>query len=715
MKPFQSLNLATRFNLLNAALVLLTALSVGFIVTYKLLSAQFDARHEYNQALVSLLAESSEYAVYTRQYALLEKQLDRLADLSGLAYVAILDADGNILARINPRPLDGSRNSLIFWRWWQRSGGQGFSDIVQAINSRDLQHEDALFLDSAASAKTLGQVRLAMNPAYFEIILRNTFLLSLAVVLLILVVSLAIFMLMTAHITRPLKQLSEAAHQVIEGQLAAQTLDSGGPELQELGKAFNLMINWLSDYHGEVQSYQAMLERQAYYDDLTGLANRVLLKDHLQQAISSAQRRKTTSALLFLDLDRFKYVNDTLGHSFGDRLLQQISERLRLQLRAGDTVARMGGDEFIVILNDLHADVELARRDTSRIARQIGQVLSQPFSIHEHNISTSFSIGIAFYPHDGESGEELTRNADCAMYEAKTRGRNTYHFYDPSLQQRGMRRLYLENGLKQALELDQLSLYFQPKYDSRGAKLIGAEALLRWRFQDVWVSPVEFIPLAEETGLILPIGEWVLETALRTLAEWRAAGIVDAHFHMAVNVAPSQFWHPRFAQHTLDILRHFLPDAAGALELELTESCLLRPTEESLRCFDRLRRAGVRFAVDDFGTGYSSLSYLKQFPLDVLKIDQSFVRDCIDDPSDATIIRAIIAMARGLGLEVIAEGVETTEHAVFLRDAGCYLLQGYLLAKPMSAEMFAGFCRDFARHPICGTSVLNGTGLTVST
>lgn len=699
MKLFNSLNLAKRFNLLNAALVLLTALSVGFIVTYKLLLVQFDARQEYNLALVSLLAESSEYAIYTRQSAGLEKQLARLVDLPGLAYVAILDEEGKTLARISPNPVGGSQNSLKFWRWWQRSGGQGFSDIVLPIYSSNLQHEEALFLDADTQVKMLGQVRLAMNPAYFEVILRNTFLLSLAVVAVILGASLAIFIIMTNRITQPLKQLSEAAHRVIDGQLELLVLDRGGPELQELGKAFNLMIHWLSDYRSEVQSYQAMLERQAYYDDLTGLANRVLLKDHLQKAITEAQRRKSTAALLFLDLDRFKYVNDTLGHSFGDQLLQGVSERLRQQLRACDTVARMGGDEFIIILNDLHADIEQARQDTGRIAQQIGQALSQPFAIHEHSISTSFSIGIAFYPHDGDAGEVLTRNADCAMYEAKTKGRNTYHFYDPSLQQRGMRRLNLENGLKRALELNELSLNFQPKYDTRSGLLVGAEALLRWQFEGRWVSPAEFIPLAEETGLIVPIGEWVLKAALTSLVAWRKTGVVDAHFHVGVNVAPSQFWHPHFAQRTLDILQRLLPDAPGTLELELTESCLLRPTEESLRSFFSLRAAGIRFAVDDFGTGYSSLSYLKQFPLDVLKIDQSFVRDCIDDPSDATIIRAIIAMAGGLGLDVIAEGVETTEQAAFLKEAGCYLLQGYLLARPMSAEKFATFCLSFDQQP----------------
>jgi diguanylate cyclase (GGDEF)-like protein len=701
MTMFKSLTLAKRFNLLNAAVVLLTALSVGFIVTHKLMSLQFKARNELNMALVSLLAESSEYAVYTHQTELLQNQLDRLADLSGLAYLAILDDQNKVLAQITPAaarpPHEAQPEWLDLWTWWRRSGGQDFSDIEQPITSSDLQNEDMLFLSANSDVQVIGKVHLAVDPQYFEEELINTFLISLVVVLAILVISLLIFITLTARITQPLKQLSEAAHEVIEGQLQPLHLLSGGPELHELGKAFNQMVDWLGDYRDEVRSYQTILERQAYYDDLTGLANRNRLKEHLQVALSQAHRRQRSAAILFLDLDRFKYINDTLGHSFGDRLLQDVSLRLRHQLRACDTVARMGGDEFIVILNDLNSEYPQAKKTAGIIAHQIGQALSQPFTINDHDVSTSFSIGIAFYPHDGDSGEILTRNADCAMYEAKNQGRNRHHFYDPSLQQRGLRRLNLENGLKRAIANNELILFYQPKYDSKHRRLVGAEALLRWRSEDQWFSPTEFIPIAEETGLILPIGEWVIETALKNLAEWRALGIIDHDFHIGVNVAPSQFWHPRFSDRTLEVIGRHLPNVAGALELELTESCLLRPTEESLHAFHRLKSAGLRFAVDDFGTGYSSLSYLKQFPLDVLKIDQSFVRGCIEDASDATIIRAIIAMARGLDLDVIAEGVETLQHADFLQESGCHLLQGYLLARPMPNPQFIEFVRNF--HP----------------
>lgn len=705
-RVLNALPMATRFNLLNTALVLVTALSVGFIVSYVQLARQFESRHEQSLVLASLLAETSEYAVYTRQGGVLDRQLARMRDVPGLAYVEILDEHAQQLARMKvldvPRtaPPFQTQGPLTLWQWWSETGRQGLVEIVQPITSSGFQEEGALFLDVSVEPKIIGQVRLAMSLTYFEEIVRHSLWLGVAVALAILIIGLGVSLAMTARITLPLKKLALAAHGVIQGRVEPVNLKSGGPEMRELGQAFNLMTTWLGDYRLKVESYQARLEHQAYYDELTGLANRTLLKDHLRLTLTQTARRQCSAALLFLDLDRFKYVNDTLGHSFGDQLLQEVAQRLHHQIRACDTVARMGGDEFVMILNDLSSDRDQAEHDAGQVAEQIGRVLSRPFEIRGHEISTSFSIGIALCPHDADDSEALIRNADCAMYEAKTRGRNTHRFYNPSLQQRGARLLTLETGLKRALEQNELVLHFQPKYDCRSGRLVGAEALLRWHFKDMWISPIEFIPLAEETGLILPIGEWVLETALQCLNEWRQTGVVDADFHVSINVAPPQFWHPDFARRTLETVARLLPNAPGALELELTESCLLRPNEDIQRTFATLSQAGVRFAIDDFGTGYSSLSYLKQFPLDVLKIDQSFVRDCIDDPSDATIIRAIIAMARGLGLEVIAEGVETQEQAAFLKDAGCHLLQGYLLAKPMPAADFAEFCNNFQHHSI---------------
>lgn len=709
MKIRYALSIATRFNLLTAALVLVTALCVGIIATYVQLERQFETRQQHSHVLAMMLAETSEYAVFTGQKKMLEHQLERLRNVKDLAYVIVVDESGHTLAQMyvdqnSPAStkIQSRSQPLNFWQWLNLPLRQNTLEIVKPITSVGFQDEDALFLQTATTNSIIGEVRLAISMNDFIAVVHHAVKLGLLVVMAILVIGIGISLILTARITSPLKRLGAAAHDLIEGRIQPVALVSGGPEIRELGDAFNLMISWLGDYRSEVESYQAMLERQAFYDELTGLANRTLLKEHLLLALNQVQRRHTSVALLFLDLDRFKYVNDTLGHSFGDHLLKEVSQRLRHQVRDADTVARMGGDEFVIILNDLAADKDQASIEAGRVAEQIGQTLTdQPFFLQGHEISTSFSIGIALYPHDGKDSELLIRNADCAMYDAKTRGRNTFRFYEPALQQRGARRLTLENALKRALELNELRLFFQPKYDSANQRLIGAEALLRWQFDGEWISPNEFIPLAEETGQIFPIGKWVLKQAIETLNHWWTQQIVDDQFQMSVNVSPAQFWHPDFVVSTQEIVRQLLPNARGALELELTESCLLRPSEEIQKIFNALRRSGLRFAVDDFGTGYSSLCYLKQFPLDMLKIDQSFVRDCIEDPSDATIIRAIIAMAKGLGLEVIAEGVETLEQATFLNREGCTLLQGYLLAKPMPAEDFELFCRNLSTHPLC--------------
>lgn len=707
MKLFNSITISTRFNLLNLALVLITALSVEIIVSYVQLTRQLETGYEHSEAIATLLAETSEYAVYTRQTIMLEHQIAKLSNIPSIEYVQIQDEHNQILAKLNTRHNTPDLNQNIFhgritfYHLLKAWNDQQIVEIVLPITSSNFNDEGALFLETATDPKVIGYVKLAMSLNYFKQIIKHSLQLGLVIVIIILLVGVGISLTMTARITSPLKHLTHAAHGVITGQIEPIHLISADAEILEVEKAFNLMIHWLKNYRHEVEKYQSILERQAYYDDLTGLANRVLLKDQLKMELNQIARRQCSIALLFLDLDRFKSINDTLGHSFGDQLLQEVAQRLRNQVRASDIVARMGGDEFILILTNLSKSHQQAQHEAKHIAEQIGLTLKQPFEINGHDINTSFSIGIALSPHDSDEGEILIRNADCAMYEAKNQGRNTYKFYDPSQQQRGLRRLNLESGLKNALNNQELQLHFQPKFNSSNQQLVGAEALLRWKFNNTWISPSEFIPIAEETGLIIPIGEWIMETALATLTVWHKLELFDSAFHIGVNVAPQQFWHPDFAKRTLDIVNRGMPkNTAGVLELELTESCLLKPNFTIQNTFMSLKNAGLRFAIDDFGTGYSSLSYLKSFPLDVLKIDQSFVKDCIQAASNATIIRAIIAMAGGLGLDVIAEGVETLEQAAFLKSEGCHLMQGYLLAKPMNHDDFISFCLNFRHHAI---------------
>jgi predicted signal transduction protein with EAL and GGDEF domain len=399
--------------------------------------------------------------------------------------------------------------------------------------------------------------------------------------------------------------------------------------------------------------------------------------------------------MLFLDLDRFKQINDTLGHSVGDRLLQGVADRLRKCLRSGDTiarggdsargsgdnVARLGGDEFIVSLTDL-TRVE----DVQKVAYRILEALKEPFRIEKHEVFVTTSIGISLFPYDGTDLETLLKNADAAMYHAKDAGRSNFQFYSKSMNAAAEKRLTLENKLRRALERGEFQLHYQPLIDVDTWRIVGAEALIRWRHPELGlVSPAEFVPLAEETGLIVPIGEWVLRTACVQIQKWHELGNRD--LFMAVNISGRQF-----SQEALVATIEQAVRATGAdpkcLELEITESVLMHNAEETVQTLEVLKAMGPRISVDDFGTGYSSLSYLRRFPIHTLKIDRSFVNDVTTDPGDAAIVSAIIAMARGLSLEVIAEGVETPDQRTFLLQEGCRLMQGYLFGRPVPAEDF---------------------------
>ncbi len=429
----------------------------------------------------------------------------------------------------------------------------------------------------------------------------------------------------------------------------------------------------------EHKDAEARLNYLAHYDTLTGLPNRILLYDRLRQTMLEADRRDRLVAVMFLDLDRFKIINDTLGHDVGDALLKEVAVRLTACLRAGDAISRLGGDEFTVILaNVAHVD------DVSRVAQKIIDSFTPPFQIAGREMFISTSIGITLYPLDDSGIENLMRNADAAMYHAKEMGRNTFQFYTAELNRRTAKRMALETALRHALERDELLLHFQPQVNLKTGKIVGAEALLRWRHPEMGlIPPLDFIPLAEETGLIIPIGEWVLRTACRQAQAWCEAGFHD--FQVAVNLSGRQLQHRNLARLVKNVLKETGLDPRR-LDLELTESLLMHYTGETLAAMNELHALGVAFSMDDFGTGYSSLSYLKRFPIDTLKIDQSFVRDIPRDPDDAAIAQAIIAMAHSLGIRVIAEGVETSRQLAFMRRHKCDGMQGYYFSKPVPAE-----------------------------
>jgi diguanylate cyclase (GGDEF)-like protein/PAS domain S-box-containing protein len=427
-----------------------------------------------------------------------------------------------------------------------------------------------------------------------------------------------------------------------------------------------------------IKYYEEQLERQANVDTLTELANRNALKDRIRQAISTAQRTGSFVTIGFMDLDNFKFINDSLGHNVGDELLKEVAERLVSCMRSHDTIARYGGDEFAFVL--------VGQKDEQSVAHLVDRILKtvdRPFHIRGHKFYISCSVGLSFYPKDGNDADTLLRNADAAMYRAKESGRNNFQFYTPAMNQRVTERLSLEARLRQALADDEFALHYQPKVDLRSGAVVGAEALLRWFPRSGRpVTPANFIPLAEETGLIVPIGEWVLRTACVHTRALQDAGLPVS---VAVNISARQF----DANRLMGTIRDALEGAGlepDLLELELTESLVMENPEEVVRVLHALKEMGLRLAIDDFGTGYSSLSYLQRLPVDRLKIDQSFVRDIGADPDDAIIARAVISLGHSLGMSVIAEGVSSKEQLSFLRENGCDEMQGYLFSRALPFE-----------------------------
>lgn len=466
--------------------------------------------------------------------------------------------------------------------------------------------------------------------------------------------------------------------QELELTAANRELDT---RVAERTKELALTNSQLQDEVQERRRAQAQLAHLAHHDPLTDLPNRLLFADHLQRSIARAERGRHRLALLFIDLDRFKEVNDTLGHALGDELLIEVARRLAGELRGSDLLARLGGDEFVCILEGIDAPQEAGRVADKLIAR-----IAEPLMLHDNEIRVSASIGISLYPGDGVDTDNLLRAADTAMYEAKKHGRNAYHFYEPEMTQYARERAQLERLLRHAVENNELELHYQIKM-ALGERPMpcGVEALARWHSTELGsVSPIRFIPVAEESGLIVSLGEWVLRAACRQLAAWRASG-VDVPC-ISVNLSVRQLGRSDIVEVVQSALREsgLSPDA---LELEITESVIMN-VDDAIGVLQRLHDMGVRLAVDDFGTGYSSLAYLKLLPINALKIDRSFVVGIGDNLGDESIIQAVIGLARSLGLSTVAEGVETALQLAFLRQAGCDQIQGYYFGRPQPADAF---------------------------
>lgn len=437
----------------------------------------------------------------------------------------------------------------------------------------------------------------------------------------------------------------------------------------------------------EQRAHEKQVLKMAQQDQLTGLPNRVLLIDRLRQAIAVAKRYDRQVALMSLNLDRFKQINNSLGHNVGDALLQQVAGRLSLGVRSSDTVSRLGGDEFVILLPEINST-----RDVAMIADKMISHIAHPYLVDDQELAISPSVGICLFPDDGEEPDMLLRNADAALFNAKESGGRCYKFFTPEMNTRASERLALESRLRRAIEKGEFQLHYQPQIDLQSGLIIGCEALIRWQHPELgMVPPIKFIPVAEESKLILPIGDWVLNEACQQNREWQKQGLLPVV--VAVNLSALQF-HQKTLQHSITQALEKAGLEPEYLELEVTESAIMSDAEDVLGTMKQLRDKGLELAIDDFGTGYSSLSYLKRFPVGKLKIDRSFIRDIHEDPDDAAISTAIISLARNLNLKTVAEGIETMPQLDFLRSHGCDQGQGYLFGKPVPAEQFAQLLAD---------------------
>jgi diguanylate cyclase (GGDEF)-like protein len=489
-----------------------------------------------------------------------------------------------------------------------------------------------------------------------------------------------------AHLREGAAQAREGAVNSRERKIhaAENTQAAAGDQLKMLQQAnSHLVIATIEarELAEQVEAAAVRLDHLAHHDVLTDLPNRMLLQDRLGQAIELAQRQGRQLAVMFMDLDRFKHINDSLGHAIGDQLLQSVAQRLVGCVRRSDTVSRQGGDEFVLLLSIAHAE------DAATSAQKMLEALALPHRIERHDLHISVSIGISIYPDDGQDAETLIKNADVAMYHAKESGRNNYKFFEQQMQDRAVQRQSIEASLRGALERQEFVLYYQPKIQLSSRTIVGVEALIRWQHPEQGLlPPAQFVSIAEDCGLILQIGSWVLREACLQARAWQQAGLPP--ITVAVNASALEFRAKDFVEN----MRATLEDIGlepHYLEIELTESVLMRDAESTDRALHALAELGVKLAIDDFGTGYSSLSYLRRFPIDTLKIDQSFVNQMTRNPDDATIVSAIISMGKSLQKRVIAEGVETAEQYASLLARHCDEGQGYYFGRPMVAQAFA--------------------------
>lgn len=557
--------------------------------------------------------------------------------------------------------------------------------------------------------RTIGHIMLISDLSYWKERQYFHLFIAAAVLLLSLLLALLLSSRLQRLVSEPILQLAATARRVTEQRdygLRAEKLSAD--EIGTLVDDFNGMLSQIQLRDHELQKIRdqleekvhartlelselaQQLEHQAYHDTLTGLANRITFDDHLRLAIDQARRYGQRLAVMFLDLDRFKVINDTLGHAVGDKLLVQVAQRLSACIRDSDTLARLGGDEFAVLLTQIRHDT-----DAAEVACKLTEAIADPIQVDGYSLHVTTSIGISLFPEDGGLAEAIVKNADTAMYRSKDRGRNQYTFFSSEMNSRAVRRLALETKLRQAIAEGNLSIHYQPRRDTHTLAIIGVEALARWHdAEEGPISPAEFIPLAEECGLIAAIDEWVLEHACKEMLTWCTNP--DTPIRLAVNLSPAQFIREDLYEVVAAILRR-TGFPGERLELEITESLFGPGSVDACSVLNQLCELGIELSIDDFGTAYSSLSRLKQLPLHTLKIDKSFVRDLGQDPDDEILVRTIIAMAHNLNLKVVAEGVETDRQYLYVKQYGCDTVQGFLFGRPIPYPQLMSELRDI--HP----------------
>jgi diguanylate cyclase (GGDEF)-like protein len=695
MTPFRTLSIRHKLIALMVAVSFVSLLiaSIAFIKTDRMNTQQVVS--DNLETMASIIAANSTAAIMFGDAAAAAETLGFLDSRTHIQAAAIYNATGEIFASHIKSGLDVEFPE---------------ADSLQKIILFRNTHIE-LNLPIVYQGETIGAVYLRSDIHAIHQRLAMFLRIVAGVVLCSLLLTIALSTRMSRIITDPLLRLSDIARQITTEK--NYTLRVNGREKDELGNLiadFNAMLDEIQARDNALEDHKHMLEERvdrrtrelkianqelesakeeaesvarrmeyhAHHDGLTGLPNRALLNDRISTELAHARRHKTVMALLFLDLDRFKLINDSLGHATGDQLLRVISRRLSSCIRDEDTVARLGGDEFMVLLPRISGS-----SDAGRIGRKIIDCLVEPVSCNGHELHITTSIGISVYPYDGRDAETLVKNADISMYRAKELGRNKVVYYTPEMNSGSRKQLAMETNLRKAVENNELQLHYQPKVDINLNRIVGVEALLRWEHPGMgFISPLDFIPIAEDSGLISPIGEWVLHTAFTELGNWHAAGHHD--ITMAINLSSSQLARPGLE----NIVETALAAAGinpGMAELEITENVAMQNIDSAIATLTRLKQLGIRIAMDDFGTGYSSLGYLRRLPVDIVKIDQSFVHGIPDSKEDALIAQAIIAMARSLNLSLVVEGIENARQLRFFRQQGCDIVQGYLFSEPVNA------------------------------